>query len=290
MFTSTNKLSDLLPYFKRKLTELYSEREVENIFYWIVEVRFGLYKFQVKQEDKRLTESELLAMRNVVKRLEKSEPLQYILGETEFYGFPIKVNTNVLIPRPETEELVEWVLDNSSGKSTVLDIGTGSGCIPIALKKKNNLWDVYAVDISEKALELAQESAKLNEASVKFIQKDILTESLEDLPKMDVIVSNPPYVLNSDKEKMNANVLAFEPHLALFVEDDTPLIFYKRIAHLALSQLNTGGMLFFEIHEAFGQETKSMLENMGYSNVIIREDMQGKHRMIRCELINDRLS
>jgi release factor glutamine methyltransferase len=283
VFVQTNKLSNFLPYFHKKLAGMYGEREVDNMFYWVCESKFGLYKFQVKQEDKRLTESELLEMRSIVKRLERHEPIQYILGETEFYGCRIKVDSNVLIPRPETEELVNWVLDNVSGKENVLDIGTGSGCIPIAIKRKVQKLTVFALDVSAGALSLAKESAELNEVDIRFVERDILKEDVSDLPHLDIIVSNPPYVLASDKQQMNTNVLEFEPHLALFVEDDNPLLFYKRIAQLGREKLKSGGMLFFEIHESLGGETKSMLENLGYEDVIVREDMQGKDRMVRCQ-------
>ncbi len=282
MFTSTNKLIDLIPYFKKKLGVLYSDREVDNLFYWVCEDQFELQKFQVKMGDKRLTESELLTVRTIVKRLEQKEPIQYILGTTEFYNCKIKVDENTLIPRPETEELVDWVLDNVSKEQAVLDIGTGSGCIPIALKKAIDSLTVSGLDISAKAIAMAKESAELNDVKVDFIQMDILNPDLEGLKMYDVIISNPPYVLESDKSQMNENVLSYEPHLALFVADHEPLLFYIAIAKIGLTQLNPGGLLFFEIHENFGKETIEMLEKLGYQNIELREDMQGKDRMIRC--------
>jgi release factor glutamine methyltransferase len=282
MFTPTNKLIDLLPYFKKKLGALYGEREVENLFYWVCDVKFGLQKFQVKHDGSRLTESELLAVRNIVKRLEKQEPIQYILGETEFYNCKIKVDTNTLIPRPETEELVDWVLDNTFNDARVLDIGTGSGCIPIALKKRFASLEVSAIDISTKAIAMAKASAELNNVNIEFIEMDILDPNVDALEEYDIIVSNPPYVLESDKEKMNQNVLGYEPHLALFVEDQNPLLFYKAIAKIGLEILAKNGLLFFEIHENFGAETIQMLKELGYQNIELRQDMQGKDRMIRC--------
>lgn len=282
MFTSTNKLIDLIPYFKKKLGALYPDREIENLFYWVCEDQFELQKFQVKMGDKRLTESELLSVRAIVKRLEQKEPIQYVLGTTEFYNCKIKVDENTLIPRPETEELVDWVLDNVSKDQTVLDIGTGSGCIPIALKKAVSTLTVSGLDISANAITMARESAKLNDVNVDFVQMDILNPNLEELKMYDVIISNPPYVLESDKKEMNENVLSYEPHLALFVADHEPLLFYIAIAKIGLTQLNPNGLLFFEIHENFGKETIEMLENLGYQNVVLREDMQGKDRMIRC--------
>lgn len=282
MFTSTNKLIDLIPYFKKKLGALYPVREIENLFYWVCEDQFELQKFQVKMGDKRLTESELLSVRAIVKRLEQKEPIQYVLGTTEFYNCKIKVDENTLIPRPETEELVDWVLDNVSKDQTVLDIGTGSGCIPIALKKAVSTLTVSGLDISANAITMARESAKLNDVNVDFVQMDILNPNLEELKMYDVIISNPPYVLESDKKEMNENVLSYEPHLALFVADQEPLLFYIAIAKIGLTQLNPNGLLFFEIHENFGKETIEMLENLGYQNVVLLEDMQGKDRMIRC--------
>lgn len=283
MFTPTNKLTDLLPYFKRKLADLYSPREIENIFYWVCEDLYSLSKIDVKHTEKRLTESELLHFRSIVKRLAKMEPLQYILGATVFYGCHIFVNKNTLIPRPETEELVDWILKSAENKMKVLDIGTGSGCIPIALKKQQPNLDVYAIDISEQALELAAKSAKENVVAVEWHQKDILTANLSDLPRFDIIVSNPPYVRESDKQKMSDNVLNHEPHLALFVSDDDPLLFYRRIATLALEALHPGGILFFEIHEDLANETKTLLSNLGYKNIQLKTDLQNKPRMIRCQ-------
>lgn len=280
MFTPTNKLVDLLPYFKRKLVDLYDDREIENIFAWVCHHRFNLNRNEIKSEGIRLSESELLDFRSVVKRLEKHEPIQYILGEVEFYNCTIKVNQNTLIPRPETEELVDLILKENRGEGILLDIGTGSGCIPIALKKANPAYAVYALDISPEALEIARKSAELNKVEVQFMKKDILVDALEDLPQFDLIVSNPPYVLESDKAAMSPNVLEFEPHLALFVADTDPLLFYRRIAQVAASKLKAGGKLYVEIHENFGLQTVDLLNDHGYQNILIIKDMQGKDRMV----------
>ncbi len=282
MFTSTNKLIDLQDYFKRKLADLYSEREIDNIFYWWCEETYQLNKFDLKRTEKRLSESDLLQVREIVNRLEKEEPIQYILKYTEFYNCRIDVNEHVLIPRPETEELVDLILGQVLEGDKILDIGTGSGCIPIALKKAKPTLDLFAIDISEKALEMAKASAVKNETEIEFKLKDILKDTLDEYPNLDCIVSNPPYVLASDKEKMSNNVLNFEPHLALFVEDQDPLLFYRRIAALGMEKLNNGGKLFFEIHEDFGKETKNFLEELKYKNVKIIQDLQGKDRMIFC--------
>lgn len=283
MFTATNKPIDLLPYFHRKLDDIYSEREVDNLFYWVMEDRFNLGKFDLKFSDKRLSESELLGIRNTVQRLEKQEPIQYILGTTEFYNCIIKVDENTLIPRPETEELVDWVLKEAEAGNHVLDIGTGSGCIPIALKKAMPQLVVNGLDVSAGALRLAQASAELNKVEVNFIEQNILEATETELPNVDIIISNPPYVLESDKREMAPNVLAHEPHLALFVADEDPLLFYRKIAVLAQEVLNDAGLLFFEIHENFGDETVNLLQGLGYHSIQLRKDLQGRDRMIRAK-------
>lgn len=284
MFVQSNRLVDLLPYFHKKLSDLYEPREIENIFAWICDDRFKLNRNEIKSEGIRLSESELLDFRSIVKRLHANEPLQYVLGRMEFFNAQILLNNNVLIPRPETEELVDIIVKSIDDKVTVLDIGTGSGCIPIAIKKAKPNSKVHALDISEKALEMAQKSAALNKTEVFFHHKDILTDDLLDLPFFDIIISNPPYVLEADKADMGKNVLDFEPHLALFVPNTDPLKFYRRIAHLALKKLNPNGILYFEIHERFGNQTIEMLADLGYSNCEIIKDMQGKDRMLKARL------
>jgi len=287
MFVNTNNLIDLLPYYKSKLEAIYDSNEIENIFYLICDYKHNLNRLDVKLSNTKLSESELLMHRSYVKRLLTHEPVQHIIGETEFYGLPFLVNPAVLIPRPETEELVELILTNTKNSPLdILDIGTGTGCIPIALKTNLPLAEVYAIDISEKALETAIKNAELNRVNIHFHQKNILTEDLTDLPKFDIIISNPPYVLESDKLKMSKNVLDFDPELALFVEDDTPLLFYKRITTLAVEKLNPNGLLFFEIHENFGKETKQVLIDYGFTNINIVKDMQGRDRIVWGKLNN----
>jgi release factor glutamine methyltransferase len=218
--------------------------------------------------------------------LKKEKPIQYILGETEFYGLPFLVNENTLIPRPETEELVEWILESTkyeeqNTKLNVLDIGTGSGCIAISLAKNLPSAQVSAIDVSEKALATAHKNAKINKVDVNFILKNILeTESLDE--KYDVIVSNPPYVRNLEKEEIKPNVLEYEPHLALFVEDNDALLFYRKIAALAKKNLSENGKLYFEINQYLGKETVRLLEGMDFKNVILKKDVYGNDRMISC--------
>ena len=283
MFTSTNKLADLKAYFRKKLTPLYDVREADNLFYWVCEDHFGISKFELRSQDPRLTESELLWVRSTVQRLEKGEPIQYILGQTTFYNCSIQVNEHVLIPRPETEELVDWVLNENRKQAEVLDIGTGSGCMPIALKKARPEWGLTGLDISSEALKLAQKSADLNEVEVNWLERNILEAFPEEFKRYDIIISNPPYVLESDKTQMHENVLDFEPHIALFVADSDPLLFYRKIASLAKQILFPNGVLFFEIHENYGAQTKSMMQEFGFANVEIRQDLQGKARMVRGE-------
>jgi release factor glutamine methyltransferase len=285
MFVTTNNLVDLLPYYKTKLEGIYDSSEIENIFYLICDYKHGLSRIDIKISNTQLSESELLLHRSFVKRLITNEPVQHIIGETEFFGLPFIVNPNVLIPRPETEELIDLVLSTTKNSElTILDIGTGTGCIPITLKSNLPSTNVFAIDVSEEALETAIKNSTLNNVNINFIHKNILTEDLNDLPLFDIIISNPPYVLESDKLKMSKNVLDFDPELALFVADDNPLLFYKRITTLAVEKLNQNGQLFFEIHENFGEATKQLLIDAGFTKTKIVKDMQGKDRIVCGEL------
>jgi release factor glutamine methyltransferase len=211
------------------------------------------------------------------------------LGHTEFYGLQFKVNPSVLIPRPETEELVEWVLNSNLPQTAIniLDIGTGSGCIAISLKKNLPNATIWAIDISAEALKTAKENAKLNDAEVHFIETDVLNQNqtFNLLPlNFNLIISNPPYVTPADKGLMHANVTDFEPHTALFVPQDDPLLFYKSIADLAAKKLIKGGLLFFEINESYGEETAVMLEEKQFKQVELRKDLSGRDRMIKASL------
>jgi release factor glutamine methyltransferase len=221
----------------------------------------------------------------ILSQLKASKPIQYILGETDFYGHTFRVNPAVLIPRPETEELVKWVLDSvSMPNPSILDIGTGSGCIAISLKIVLPEADVVALDISADALALAKENAALHKAEVRFIKKDVLLIQPTDLATtFDVVVSNPPYIALSEKVSMKANVLANEPHLALFVPNTNPLIFYEHIASVAQERLKLGGFLFFEINERFGTEVMELLVKKGFKQVELRQDLGGKDRMVKAQ-------
>jgi release factor glutamine methyltransferase len=218
--------------------------------------------------------------------LSAGKPIQYILGTAEFYRMKLKVNPNVLIPRPETEELVEWILTSvadSSKNLNILDVGTGSGCIAIALKKYLPKSTVAAVDISAAALQTAKENAQNNEVEVNFITADILAHAETALlngQQFDVVVSNPPYIKEDEKPEMHENVLANEPHDALFVSNDNPLLFYKAIADFAQTKLVKNGLLFFEINEYLAKETIEMLDGKGFTDIVLKNDMQGKDRMV----------
>lgn len=244
----------------------------------------------IKEED--IPEDQLNAYLNIQDELKTGKPLQYILGETEFYGLNFRVNPNVLIPRPETEELVDWALITLRGMEIhskqlrVIDIGTGSGCIPIALKKFFSQLEVFAMDISIGALETAKMNAYLNDTEIQFSQADIFSQQHETIvsTKFDLIISNPPYVLESEKSQMLSNVIDYEPHTALFVSDTNPLIFYDRIADFALKNLQNDGFLFLEINEQLGEETRSLLIEKGFKSIELRQDLRNKDRMIKASL------
>ena len=274
-------------YFIKELLAIYDEVEAESFFYLTLEKFHRLRRIDLAlQPNFEIGENEVEKWKSVLTDLKKQKPIQYILGETEFYGLPFLVNKDVLIPRPETEELVELILAESRKSKVkslrILDIGTGSGCIPISLKKNLPDAKVFAVDVSENALEVAKENAKLNGLEVNFIKINILeTEDLDQ--QFDIIVSNPPYVRMLEKEEIKPNVLEFEPHLALFVEDNDPLLFYRKIAQLAKKNLNENGKLYFEINQYLGKETVGLLESLGFTNIKLLKDIYGNDRMISAD-------
>ena len=272
--------------FQKELSSLYDEKEIESFFYIVLESFHNLKRIDLAlNPDSEMDADQLLRWEHVLNELKKQKPIQYILGATEFYGLPFLVNEDTLIPRPETEELVEWILESTkyeiqNTKLKVLDIGTGSGCIAISLAKNLPNAQVFALDVSEKALAIAQKNAKINTVEVHFMLKNILeTEDLAE--QFDVIVSNPPYVRNLEKAEIKSNVLDYEPHLALFVEDDDALLFYRKIAQLAKKNLTKNGRLYFEINQYLGKETFELLESLGFKNVELRKDIYGNDRMIR---------
>ena len=232
------------------------------------------------KDDVTLTAGQEALLDNAITRLQKQEPIQYILGYSDFCGLRFKVTPATLIPRPETSELVEWIASEATGNESILDIGTGSGCIAISLANKMPQGNVTAWDISNAALAVATENSKDNNCLVTFEQVDILAYQPTDA-QFDIIVSNPPYIKEVEKEQMYSNVLDWEPHTALFVTDNDPLLFYRAIAIKGLSLLRPGGKLYFEINRAHGQETVEMLESLGYTGIELRKDFADNDRMIR---------
>jgi release factor glutamine methyltransferase len=284
-------LKEFKLFFNEALSAIYPKTEIDSFFFILMEEKLNLQRIDtVLKPDYLITEKNLIDLKTIVKRLQKEEPIQYIIGTTEFYGLPFLVDKNTLIPRPETEELVTWVLDeikvltnNKITELSILDIGTGTGCIPISLAKNLTSLNISAIDISPEALLIAKQNAILNKVRIAFIELDIL--GAKSLPqKYDVIISNPPYVRELEKEEIKNNVLENEPHLALFVADENPLIFYNKIADLAKQQLSKNGMLFFEINQYLGKETVSMLAEKGYKNIQLKKDLFGNDRMIKCVL------
>ena len=278
IFTST-----LLPY--------YDIMEVESFFFMILKDVKNITRVDLAlQPALVLTPDESLKAFTILNDLQTYRPIQYILGSTSFYGLLFQVNENVLVPRPETEELVDWIIDENRDKPhlQILDIGTGSGCIAISLAKNLKETQVAAIDVSVKALEIASQNALYNKAEINFIQADILkTENLMpdlSLSSFDIIVSNPPYVRHLEKPSISRNVLDFEPHLALFVEDNDALLFYRKIAQLALQNLKPNGKLYFEINQYLGQEMVNLLASLGFVAITLKKDIYGNDRMIRCLL------
>jgi release factor glutamine methyltransferase len=236
----------------------------------------------ISEPEARLSESEMLKIHHAVKKLLDYTPVQHVTESAYFFDLKLKVNKHVLIPRPETEELVEWILNTSGNnrKLDVLDIGTGSGAIAIALKNAMPFWNVTAIDKSIPALDVAKINAGFHNLNIHFLVLDILQNTAwKQLPVFDIIVSNPPYVTESDKKMMHPNVLNYEPEAALYVSDEAALIFYRKILDFAEFHLKNGGKLFFEINERFGDETRLLYREFGYSNIEIRQDLQGKDRM-----------
>lgn len=277
-------LKEYRSYFKSKLKDLYPEEEIGSFFYMLTEKFLKLKRVEVALAlERTLTTEEISFFENALQQLKKEVPIQYIMGETEFFGLPFKVNPSVLIPRPETEELVDWIIkdyEENDQTLTILDIGTGSGCIAISLAGRLPCSIVKAMDISAKAIQVAEENADLNQVAVAFIEEDVL--SLERLDTTyDIIVSNPPYVTVSEKEKMESNVLLYEPENALFVSDEEPLLFYTKIAELARTSLNPSGSLYFEINEGYGDKVVKMLAEKGFENIVLKKDFFGKDRMIK---------
>jgi release factor glutamine methyltransferase len=304
------QIKNLKSHFFSELQTIQEDSEIESFFFILTEYLHDLKRIDISlNPDFEVSETDLEKWNTIISELKTEKPIQYITSEAWFYGYRFEVNENTLIPRPETEELVEWIIESQKSKVksqksktenltiqqsnhlSILDIGTGSGCIPISLKKEIPNAIVSAIDVSEKALEMAKKNAVDNEAEVHFILQNILEiDNLKQLSasnfqlQFDIIVSNPPYVRNLEKQEIKKNVLDYEPHLALFVEDTDALLFYRKIAELALTSLSPNGKLFFEINQYLGKETVALLENLGFKNIELRKDFVGNDRMICCEV------
>ena len=286
MNINNNRLSEIRRNYISELSDYYDKREAEIFLNILIEHHF---KYSVTDlvldPDIRLTESEILKLHFAVKDLKKYKPVQYITGQTTFLDYRFKVNDSVLIPRPETEELVLLIENNEKSKGlNVLDIGTGSGCIAISLKLMLDDAEVMAVDIDDEALHIAKSNAEINGCSINFGRMDILTDPGNFKAKFDIIVSNPPYVTHRQKVQMKPNVLDFEPAKALFVSDSDPIIFHRAIAQFAHKKLVNGGRLYVEINEDYGNNIVELFEHMRFSNVLLHKDMLGKDRFVSAVL------
>ena len=279
------KIKEYRSYFIHELTPIFDEGEAESFFYLILDNKQQLKRIDLAlQSDLTFSVDQIKVWNIILEQLKQEIPIQYLLGKTSFYGLDFEVNPAVLIPRPETEELVDWIIKSNVAAQAskiikILDIGTGSGCIAISLAKNIPDAQVFAIDVSAEALATAQKNAEINEVQVTFINKNIL-ETTELEQQFDIIVSNPPYVRNLEKQEIKKNVLDNEPHLALFVEDNDALIFYRKIAELAQKNLSKNGQLFFEINQYLGQEMMELLEKMNFKNIELRKDIYGNYRML----------
>ena len=282
-------------YFNKTLKKLYPTSEIDTFLFLLLEEYLNFKRIDiVLKSNFEISPEDLILLRSSTKLLEQEIPIQYILGKTEFYGFPFILNEHVLIPRPETEELISSILENvlktrsfhtnaNEKQLKILDIGTGSGCIPISLKKSLPFAEITAIDVSNEALTIAKKNAVLNKVDINLTQQDILnTTSLNQL--YDVIVSNPPYVRESEKKEIKNNVLNNEPHMALFVEDNNPLVFYNKIAELAKNHLTKNGTLFFEINQYLGKETVELIKLKGFNKIQLKKDVFGRDRIIIASL------
>ena len=265
-----------IDYIISQLRGFYPEEELRELAYWVIEETTGLTRTQILTECKGTQIIPNIEI--ILQKLRAHEPIQYIFGHTEWRGLDLLVTPATLIPRPETAELIDWILESCDRSKPlhVLDIGTGSGCIAIALKKSAPLWQVIGIDISPDALEIAHENAKRNSVEVEWTQADIFSPITNyRFPILDIIVSNPPYICHREKANMDTRVLDYEPHSALFVPDDEPLLFYRRIA-----AMKSAKSLYFEINEAYGKEVCDMLKELGYTDIQLKHDIYGKPRMV----------
>ncbi|MFM1876960.1 MAG: hypothetical protein RL266_2697 [Bacteroidota bacterium] len=280
-----NTLRSLRNLYRDVLGSMYEVEEIDALWKYSLHDKLAIKAEQTTLDEHLITESNLNTIIPVLERLATGEPYQYIIGQVEFLGCQLKVDSRVLIPRPETEELCDLVLrENDTTKPLhVIDLGTGSGCIPIALKSKAPAWNVSAVDVSEEALSLATENATRNNLEITFQRLDLLSTRNSKLGTWNLIVSNPPYIAEKEADTIKENVLVHEPHLALFIADEDPLLFYRKMLDIGQQSLEKGGKFYFEFNEKYGAEMKVLMKEKGYSDIRILKDLSGKDRFATCE-------
>lgn len=280
---SNINIKKVISFIKSELKEFYPMSEIDSFVYLIFEQLFNYSRTKLLiSQDVEIRGDSYQNILNIIRDLKLYKPIQYILGETIFYNLTFNVIPGILIPRPETEELVDWIIKESPDKyKRILDIGTGSGCIAISLAKNLPESVVYASDISREALTVTKKNSKLNNVDIQIMKLDILNFDNQLNEKFDIIVSNPPYVTEKEKKLMHKNVLDFEPELALFVPDNNPLLFYKAIIDFGMNHLNPGGKIYFEVNESFGKETALLLEERGFQDISLKKDINGKDRMLK---------
>ncbi|NMH89453.1 peptide chain release factor N(5)-glutamine methyltransferase [Flavivirga sp. Y03] len=293
------KLKDIQGLFHKELDVIYGKEETDSFFFILIEAYYETKRIQLAlHPDYEIDNPDTIL--NALQLLKDEQPIQYILGNTEFCGLPFKVNNHVLIPRPETEELVDWILkplkneQSTTNRYTILDVGTGSGCIAVSLAKRLPNAKIYALDVSGEALKIAKQNAKLNNVAIEFIEANILNikTSIADYEnlKFDIIVSNPPYIREQEKKFMKPNVIDNEPHLALFVKDENPLQFYEAIIRFALGNLRDEGLLYFEINEYLSKDMIQLLKKNNFNKIVLKQDIFKKDRMIKGEKTNEQYS
>jgi release factor glutamine methyltransferase len=281
MKVRSNKISDIIEFYHVSLNSLYEKGEIDELIFMAFEHVLQFSREQLRlSKNECINQSDLIEIYDIAKALTTGKPIQQLLQKAWFYQDEYFINEHVLIPRPETEELVELIkVENTSNHLSLLDIGTGSGCIPLALKKNKPNWDIYALDVSEKALEVANMNAQRLNRKIHFHRYDILVSELDIERKFDIIVSNPPYISKIETQTLQQQVVDFEPHLALFVEDENPFLFYEKIILFAKQHLNQNGKLYFEINQKYGAEIKTLLQKNNFSDVRILKDINQNDRM-----------
>ena len=274
------KLGDIFLFFKKELADISNSREIFNWAYITINNLFGYDRANcIVNQNQKISLQQRRKIKRIVSQLKKNKPIQYILEECVFFDLKFKINSSVLIPRPETEELVKWILKDEF--KSMVDIGTGSGCIAISIAKNKNV-NTHAIDISNASIQLAKKNAEFHGVNINFLNIDILTENINN--KVDIVVSNPPYVLKKEKKHMNKNVIDYEPEIAIFVDDNNPFVFYKIIAKKAKKILNRNGKIYFEINESYSAEVIKILKYYGYVNIKLKKDINDRDRMIKATL------